>query len=157
MRNDPDYFSRLKEYLSPLPGVDKVEANPLTGSVLILHQIDLKNLDGLKSVANYSEMAGLFKIMFPETGSNSFPNSVAQNVADTFAVFNDKVKGATAGALDIPTLAFMGLVGLSIVRLSQGVVGIPAITALWYASSILKDQLGKETKETPGQKEANHV
>jgi hypothetical protein len=32
----------------------------------------------------------------------------------------------------------------SIVQISEGIMGVPAITALWYASSILKDQLGKE-------------
>lgn len=142
MRKNAAYFSHLQEYLSSLPGVKRVEANPLTGGVLVFHCIDLKNVNALKPIADYSEMSGLFKIVFPETK----PVSLAQNMADNFSSLNEKVKGVTDGTLDIPTVAFLALLGLSIVRLSQGVVGIPAITALWYASSILKDQLSKEEK-----------
>jgi hypothetical protein len=143
MRNDPDYFSRLKEYLSPLPGVEKVEANPLTGSVLVLHSLDLKSVDDFKPMSDYSEMSGLFKVVVPETNSVS----LAQGLADAFAGLNEKVKGATAGTVDIPTLAFLGLLGVSIFQIGEGVVTVPAVTALWYASSILQDQVSKEKKE----------
>jgi hypothetical protein len=144
MKRDSDYFSRLKEYLSPLPGVEKVEANPLTGSVLVLHTIDLKSAEDLKPVSDYSEMGGLFKIVVPETSSVS----LAQGVADAFAGLDQKVKGVTAGTVDISTLAFFALVGVSIMQLSEGVVAVPAITGLWYAASILKHQVSKEKKET---------
>jgi hypothetical protein len=144
MKRDSDYFSRLKEYLSPLPGVEKVEANPLTGSVLVLHTIDLKSAEDLKPVSDYSEMSGLFKIVVPETSSVS----LAQGVADAFAGLDQKVKGVTAGTVDISTLAFFALVGVSIMQLSEGVVAVPAITGLWYAASILKHQVSKEKKET---------
>jgi len=145
MRRDSDYFSRLKEYLSPLPGVEKVEANPVTGSVLVLHSIDLKSVEDLKPVSDYSEMSGLFKIVVPETS----PVSLAQGLADAFAGLNEKVKGVTTGTVDIPTLAVLVLVGVSIVQLSEGVVAVPAITGLWYAGSILKHQLSKENREAP--------
>jgi hypothetical protein len=151
MRNDPLYFSRLEAFLCPLPGVEKVEANPLTGSVLVLHNIGLKSADDLKSVANYTEMSGLFKIIVPET--NSAP--LAQHVADTFAVLNERVKEATDGTVDIPALAFLGLLGVSIVQFRQGVVAVPAMTALWYASSILRYQLSKEKTEGPRVQEAH--
>jgi hypothetical protein len=152
MKNDRDYFSRLKEFLSPLPGIEKVEANPLTGSILVLHNIDLKSVDDLKPMADYSEMSGLFKIVLPET--NARP--LAQEVAASFAAVNEKVKAATSGTLDIPTLAFVGLMGVSIVQISQGVVAVPAITALWYASTILKDQLTEPKREQPTQKEVHY-
>jgi hypothetical protein len=145
MKRDGDYFSRLKEYLSLLPGVEMVEINPLTASVLVVHRIDLKSVDDLKPVADYSEMSGLFKIVVPETSSAS----LAQNVADGFAAIDGSLKEVTGGTVDIPTLAFLGLLGVSIVQISEGVVAVPAITALWYASTILKDQLSKEKKEAP--------
>jgi hypothetical protein len=151
-KNDRDYFSRLTEYLSPLPGVQKVEANPLTGSILVLHNIDLKSVDDLKPVADYSEMSGLFKIIVPETSVRP----LAHDVAASFAALNETVKAATSGTLDIPTLAFVGLVGVSIVQMSEGVVAVPAITALWYASTILKDQLTDPKREQSTSKEINH-
>jgi hypothetical protein len=144
MKRDSDYFSRLKEYLSPLPGVEKIEVNPVTGSVLVLHSIDLKSVEDLKLVSDYSEMGGLFKIVVPETSSVS----LAQGLADAFAGLNEKVKEATAGTVDIPTVAFLVLVGASMVSLSEGVVAVPAITALWYAGSILQHQVRTEKRET---------
>jgi hypothetical protein len=132
--------------LSPLPGVEKVEANPVTGSVLLLHSIDLKIVEDLKLVSDYSEMSGLFKIVVPPETSSV---SLAQGLADAFAGLNEKVKGVTAGTVDIPTVAFLVLVGASMVSLSEGVVAVPAITALWYAGSILQHQVRTEKRETP--------
>jgi hypothetical protein len=151
-KNDREYFSQLKDYLSPLPGVEKVEVNPLTGSVLVLHRLDLKSLEDLKSMAAYSEMTGLFKLaMLPTVNSVS----IAQSLADGFAGLNENVKELSSGIVDVPTLAFVGLLAVSIVQMSEGVVAVPAITALWYASSILKDQLqgnreGSATKKQGG-------
>jgi hypothetical protein len=136
-KHDANYFSQLKEYLAPLPGVEKVEVNPLTGSVLVLHRLELKSLEDLNSMAAYSEMTGLFKVAVPT--ANSVP--VAQSLADGLAGLNENVKGLSGGMVDIPTLAFVALLTVAVVQMSEGVVAVPAITALWYASSILKDQL----------------
>jgi len=144
-KNDRDYFSQLKKYLEPWPGIKKVQTNPLTGSVLVLHTLELKNLDDLKTMSDYSEMLGLFKVAPPETSDTS----VARSLAGGFAGLNQSVKGVTAGAVDLPTLGFFGLLGVGIWQMSRGDVAVPAITALWYASSILKGQLADEKKETP--------
>lgn len=145
MKRDADYFSRLTEYLSPLPGVERVEANPLTGSVLVLHSMDLKSVDDLKAVADYSQVTGLFKIVVEERSSGP----LAKNLADTFAALNAQLKASTGGKIDMATLAVLGLIGVGIVQISQGAVAVPAITALWYASSILMDQSGKDKQQTP--------
>jgi hypothetical protein len=68
---------------------------------------------------------------------------------------NENVKGLSGGMVDIPTLAFVALLTVAVVQMSEGVVAVPAITALWYASSILKDQLqdnreGSATKKQGG-------
>jgi hypothetical protein len=144
-KHDRDYFSQLKKYLEPWPGIKKVETNPLTGSVLVLHTLDLKTLDDLKTMSDYSEMLGLFKVAPPET-SNA---SVARSLAGGIAGLNQSVKGLTAGAVDLPTLGVLGLLGVGIWQVSRGDVAVPAITALWYASSILKGQLADEHKQTP--------
>jgi hypothetical protein len=144
-KNDRDYFSQLKKFLEPWPGIKKVETNPLTGSVLVLHTLDLKNSDEIKTVSNYSEMLGLFKVAPTETSNTP----VARSLAGGFAGLNQSVKGVTAGAVDLPTLGFFGLLSIGIWQMSRGEVAVPAITALWYASTILKEQLADEKKETP--------
>jgi hypothetical protein len=96
-------------------------------------------------MSDYSEMLGLFKVAPPET-SNA---SVARSLAGGIAGLNQSVKGLTAGAVDLPTLGVLGLLGVGIWQVSRGDVAVPAITALWYASSILKGQLADEHKQTP--------
>jgi hypothetical protein len=142
-KNDVEYFSRLKNYLVPLPGVVKVETNSLTGSVLVLHSLDLKSLADLKTMSQYSEMMGLFKLAEPETGNVS----LGLGLAGAFAGVNDGVKGITAGVVDLPTVGILGLVGVGIWQISHGEVAVPAITALWYASTLLKDQLAEKNKQ----------
>jgi hypothetical protein len=147
-KKDLDYFSQLKRYLMPLPGIVNVETNSLTGSVLVLHSLDLENLDDLKTVSQYSEMMGLFKLAEPQNDSNSLGHGLAAG----FAGLNQSVKGASAGVVDLPTLGIVGLLGLGIWQISRGEIAVPAITALWYASSIMKDQLQDNRGESATQK-----
>jgi hypothetical protein len=145
MRNDASYFSRIEEFLSPIPGIEKVATNPKTASVLVLHNIELENTDDLESVASYSEMTGLFKLVVPDRR----PAPLTQNLAAAFDALNERLKSATGGVLDIPGVGVLGLLGITIVQVSQGAVAVPAITALWYASSILTYQLSKQQIEAP--------
>lgn len=57
------------------------------------------------------------------------------------ATLNEQVKDLTGGIVDVPTLAIVGLVAVSIGQMREGVVFMPAMTALWYAGSLLKDQV----------------
>jgi hypothetical protein len=59
------------------------------------------------------------------------------------------VKGLTAGLLDLPTLGIVGLLGVGVWQISRGDVAVPAVTALWYASSILRRQLIEGKQENP--------
>ncbi|HVO95091.1 MAG TPA: hypothetical protein VMT22_19710 [Terriglobales bacterium] len=142
-KNDRGYFSELKNHLVPLPGVVKVETNSVTGSVLVLHSLDLKSLDDLKTMSQYPEMMGLFKLAEPQTGNVSF----GRDLAGAFAGLNETVKGVTGGVVDLPTCGILGLLGLGIWQISRGEVAVPAVTALWYASSILRDQLANGKQE----------
>jgi hypothetical protein len=135
-KKDRDYFSQLKNYLVPLPGVVKVETNSLTGSVLVLHSLDFNTLDDLRTMSQYSEMMGLFKLAEPGAASVS----LAQGLAGAVAGVNQGVKGVTGGFVDLPTLGIAGLLGVGIWQISRGEVAVPALTALWYASSILRNQ-----------------
>jgi hypothetical protein len=139
-KNDGEYFSQLKNFLLPLPGIVKVETNTLTASVLVLHNLELNDLRDLKTVSDYSEMLGLFKLA--EAPSDN--GTIGRDLAATFAGVNQGVKGVTGGYIDLPTLAILALLGVGAWQLSRGDVAVPAITALWYAGSILKDQVQSE-------------
>jgi hypothetical protein len=137
---DQAYFFSLREHLSSLPGVQAVVVNPVTGSILIRHTYDPKDMD-LKPVAEYTEASGLFKLQIPEQTERV---SIAEQVAGSMEGLNAQLKEWTNDAIDFQSLAFLGLVGVSLFQAGKGLVMIPAITALWYASSILKDIKSKE-------------
>ena len=135
-KHDAEYFAQLAGFLVPLPGVLKVETNPVTGSVLVLHALELKAVEDLKAMSDYSQMMGLFKLASPKSGNAS----LGYDLAAGFAGLNQTVKGLTAEAVDLPTLSILFLVGVGIWQVSRGEVAVPAITALWYASSLMRDQ-----------------
>jgi hypothetical protein len=141
-KHDADFFSRLRNFLGSLPGVERVEVNPLTGSVLVLHRLNLTSREDLELLAASSEMSGLFRLALQHSEiAPPRPVSLARSLATSAATLNERIKGLTGGIVDVPTLAIAGLVAVSIRQMREGVVFIPAITALWYASSLLKDQL----------------
>ena len=141
-KRDADFFSRLRHLLAPLPGVERVEVNAVTGSVLVVHHLNLTTREDFGVIAASSEASGLFALA-PHDRQTAAPRPVplARSVAAGVAAVNDQVKDLTGGIVDVPTLALAALIAISIRQMREGVVFIPAISALWYASSLLKDQL----------------
>lgn len=138
------YFASLKERFSSFPGIQKIEVNPLTGSVLILHQIDLKQID-FKMISDYTEQSGLFR--FEQL--NHSAGSVSQRVVETFQDVDRKVEKFTGGEVDLPTLSFVGLLGIGLWGMARGKTAAPAWhVAFWYALNIfLNSQKNKEVKK----------
>lgn len=132
------YFSSLKESLaglSELPGIQRVEANPMTGSILVLHTLDLQATD-LEMVAQYSEFNNLFRLRLSPPQQASAPGRPAQALQET----NRKVGALTGSEIDGEILAILGLLGIAIVQLKRGNIMIPAVSALWYVYSLIKDR-----------------
>lgn len=138
------YFASLKERFSSFPGVQKIEVNPLTGSVLVLHTIDLNKID-FKMISEYTEQSGLF--LFEQ--SNHSAGTVSQKVVETFQDANRKVEKFTGGEVDLPTLSVVGLLGVGLLGMARGRTAAPAWhVAFWYALNIfLNSQKNKEAKK----------
>jgi hypothetical protein len=115
-----------------VPGVRKIEVNPLTASVLVFHDFDLNTID-VKAIAEYTEWSGLFKVAPP--GSSTC--SASDNIARSFREVDRKIKAFTEGAIDIPTLTSLGLVGAGLFQIGKGNLAAPAWhVAFWYALNI---------------------
>jgi hypothetical protein len=139
-RGQGAYFTFLKENLSKYHGIEEVRVNPMTGSVLLLH-----NLDATK-IAQFGTANNLFLLHSPRPN----PVTLHQNVVNSFGRLNEHVKASTGGELDIPSLAFLGLIGAGIYQLTIGNFIMPSwYTAFWYATSIvLSVQSGKGDDST---------
>lgn len=136
-KGDHVFFADLKSKLPDLletPGIQRIEMNPATGSILVIHQLDLKKSD-ISLVSQFLEQKGFFKL-----GTNNTPGTpVSQNIARTFKGMNKKITDFTSGEVDLQSLVMMGLLGLGLYQFSRGQFMIPAISAFWYAATLLKE------------------
>ncbi len=127
-KRDEAFFAQLQAILSAIPGLDQVQVNPLSGSLLILHS-ELPE-----------ELASLVKTLAgpaPNKNSSGKPNTIYQRVTGTFHQVNTQIQGFTKGELDVPTLSFIALVAMGIYQISRKNFVAPAwYTAFWYALNI---------------------
>ena len=122
-----EYFARVHEELSRQPGIDKIEVNHVTGSVLVLHKVEEK------AISAYAEEKGLFTI---EKG-NPRAKALSRRVGNGFGKIDRKVKSFSGGGLDLPEATFLALAGMGIYQIAKGNLTAPAwYTAFWYAFNV---------------------
>ena len=120
------FFSSLKDQLSQLPGVQTIEINPVTGSILLIHSLDAE------SVTSFLKAQNLLKI---QPGRDSF--DFHQEVTRLFSAADRQVKGFIGGGINLGALAFLGLTGAGIYQILRGnFSAIPWYSAFWYALGI---------------------
>lgn len=133
-KGDRSYLLSLKERFSGLKGIEAVEINPLTGSVLIVHSSDER------TIAGYAAVNSLFILQ----GLDSSPAGLQQRISKAFGSVNSQLKTATSGEIDMGGLAFLVLLGFGIYQISMGnLTALPWYAAFWYALNIFLKS-GKE-------------
>ncbi|SEP39477.1 HMA2 domain-containing protein [Nitrosovibrio sp. Nv6] len=129
-RGDEKYFASLENGLADCPGILAVNANFLTGSVLVRHAAD--DLQ----VWRYAAERGLFHITNDESGA---PAAAQPAVSDRKAVTRNRnsqkrnFQKISSGDFNWRSLIFLGLAGLGIAQAIEGNIAVPAVTAFWYA------------------------
>lgn len=131
-RGDEAYFASLRERLAQLPLVRDVEINPVTGSVLISHGLEVTP-EAAAPMAEYAERSGLFRLSIPAVGRSP----VARTITDTFTSVDRRIQGFTNGDFDLPTVTTLGLAGFGLFQIGKGNVVAPAwYVVFWYAMNI---------------------
>jgi hypothetical protein len=126
-KRDASYFSSLKERMSKCGGVERIETNPLTASMLIVHNGDAR------AICGFAADSGLFSVKELKTN----PANAHQGVSELFEGMNKRIKGLTGNGMDIGSLSFLALAGVGIYQISRGNFSAPAwYTAFWYALNI---------------------
>jgi hypothetical protein len=126
-KKDHEYFRTLHQHLSGKQGIETIEVNPLTGSVLIAHNLDA---DALVAEAQASS---LFALKRPVPDQPTLHKTVKKH----FKGFDDRINGLTGGYHNISTLAFLGFAGIGIYQIARGNFTAPAwYTAFWYALNL---------------------
>jgi hypothetical protein len=126
-RGQTAYFEQLVAELAGFPGIDRIETNPVTGSVLLSPAVEVAPL------AQHAEHAGLFVL----SDLTAVTAPLATGLARGFQGLNVQLRQLSGGNLDLASLGFLTLVGAAVVQLQRGHVLGPASTLLWYASGLL--------------------
>lgn len=125
-RRDEQFFVRVRQELAAEQGIRQVSTNPLTGSVLLFHDLDAARL------AAIAETHQLFRLVQSQlerpprtrSGTDGDHRSFGRSFGGSFAHFQPS---SHYGRLAL------ALVGLAAFEAMQGNVRAPAVTVLWYA------------------------
>ncbi|SOD40581.1 hypothetical protein [Nitrosovibrio sp. Nv4] len=129
-RGDEKYFASLENDLAACPGILAVDANVLTGSVLVRHAADDLQVWG------YAAERELFRITNDDPGA---PAVTQPTVSDPKAVTRNRnpqkrnFQKISSRDFNWRSLIFLGLAGLGIAQAIEGNIAVPAVTAFWYA------------------------
>jgi len=127
-KGDESFFNKLGKRLLSCPGVQKVEGNPLTGSVLMLHESDSQ------SIVEFAREKKIFHLSEPKKTETPYHESFISS----FSALNERVKSAMNGQIDFWGMTSFALIAAGIYQVARGnLVAIPWYTALYYGSNIL--------------------
>jgi hypothetical protein len=115
-RRNEEFFQHVRESLAKGPGIEHVEANPLTGNILFLHQRDSAH------IAELAHALDLFSIIAEEEDPEA--EAAIDLLSGSF--------GGSGPLTHHDRLALV-LVLLAIFETLRGNVAAPAVTLLWYA------------------------
>ncbi|MBF0457940.1 MAG: hypothetical protein HQK99_08610 [Nitrospirae bacterium] len=136
-KGDAGYFANIKKTLAENPKISAVEVNPITASVLILHNTTNEE------ILNYAGEHGLIQAAVPANNAQK-SDDVAAKVAELFKAVNGGTVAATGGGLDLARVSFLTLVGFGLYQLSRGNFVVPPwYTAFWYAHGMFTKYLTK--------------
>ena len=124
-KHRPEDLRNIEERLRRVPGVDEVKASPVTGTLLVRHRAPLHD------VAEHAEREGIFRL---DAGQ---PKHLREAVGERFRVLDRQISTLSGGTLDLEALALLTLLGVGSVSLIRGQIGVPAVTAFWYAAALL--------------------
>lgn len=110
---DDEYFRSVQEVLRKLPGVASVETNPVTASILILHDLDLSRL--LKA----AEERELFQVKGAGIPVAPATENLETALKDAKNHLNRELKDLTGGEIDLKAMIAFAYFGFSIVQIRR--------------------------------------
>ena len=120
----------LKSYgdqFAACPGVLSIEVNPMTGSMLLIHQTTVAE------IAEYARAKNLF-ILKEQKGPKEPSADLRRNLGETFKSIDRQIQSLTDGDLDLSGFALAALIVAGTAQILAGNAGpIPWFAAYWYA------------------------
>lgn len=132
-RRDEAFFGQLSAKLERVPGVLRVEANPITATVLIQHTLDAQHIR--------REIESRACVSLAPGGSGLPP---ARSLSPDLGMTGGSFANVPRVPADARGLAILALFGMAIHQAIEGNVMVPAVSLLWYAFNLL------ERRDYPG-------
>lgn len=133
-RYDAAYFARLRESFSALRGIQSVEVNPLTASLLLIHDLDPD------TITDFACSKSLFEMASAEPSDANTPSEQTLNLQ----AIDQEIRARTGGATGFWGVVFVTMFGIGISELIRGNIAAPATSMLWYAIGALLIAQGQE-------------
>lgn len=125
-RGDETYFTHISNGFKGCKGIETININPITGSILFIHTIDFE------SIKEFAEENKLFTMKM-----NSSLPLFNSRIKAGFDNYDNQIKTFTKREIDIPGVAFLTLLGVGISQIVRGNVrAMPWDAAFWYALNI---------------------
>lgn len=133
-RHDAAYFARVRESFSALRGIQAVEVNPRTTSLLLIHNLDAN------AISDFARSKSLFEMT---SAGPSEADPIPQQVFSLQAL-DQEIRERTGGATGFWGVVFLTMFGIGMSELIKGNIAAPATSMLWYALGALLIAQGKE-------------
>jgi hypothetical protein len=136
-RKDIAYFETVRSRLDSLADIDEVRVNTTTGSIVMLH-----------SLPEHDELTGqlqqleLFEITEARQPGPTGLDTVGSGLAD----IEQLIKSGTAGSVDLKTVAYVCMMGLTVHQIMRGQILGPAMPMLWDAIRLI-DRIGSTSAD----------
>jgi Heavy metal associated domain 2 len=137
MKGNRKYFQHAEQIFREFEGVDEVETNYQTGSILILHS---SNLENLKEFGIAHELFD-----FDDVEHDLNKKSVSQSVASGMRDLESRLMKLTGQRMNGKEVVFSGLLVLALFQMLKGSILPAGATLIWYGMSIL-NPLDKKTQ-----------
>lgn len=128
-RKDPEFFDEIREQLGTVPDILDFRTSSTTGCVIL--EFPEQSWPDLEPQV---EQLGLFKIIpAPETGKPAM-----ESLASGLSRVNQTLSAGSDGRIDLRTLAYLGLMAITISQALRGQLLGPAIPLLFNAMSLVE-------------------
>jgi len=134
------FFRTMEECFATLPGIESVEANPLTGSVLVSHHSDERSI---REWIQKRRIVSLKEVHRKRT-------TLRQDITRGAKTVNTRIASVTGGQVDLWDVAGLSLLSAGIYQLLKGNFMAPAwYTLFWYAFGLLSK--GQSSSDDSGE------
>jgi hypothetical protein len=133
-RRDAEYFATVEQRLPQGPDVERVQGNPITGSVLVHHR------GPAEALYTYAEKNELFRV-------STLGDRASNLLRQRGSVLDQQLRELTGQYLDVRSLTFIALVSIGLVQAMRGQFAGPALTIFWYAATLLDGSNGDASAE----------